>query len=198
MKYNNPIISGSYPDPSICFANGSYYLVASSFDLCPGLPVFVSEDLLNWKQTGHVFQIESEIGVKKYTSPTEFYAPTIRYANKMFYVVTTNVATNETLLFKSQNPYEGWESAQIIEGWFGIDPSLFFDEDGTCYIQGTNDSKNSEEVLGIYQAELDIDSAEVLTKRILLTSGAGYKSPEAPHIYKKDDYYYLSLAEGGT
>ena len=91
MKYINPVISGFYPDPSICKAEGKYYLVCSSFQFFPGVPLYESDDLVNWKQIGHVLTRKSQLPLEGAGSWGGIYAPTIRYNNGRFYMVTTNV-----------------------------------------------------------------------------------------------------------
>ena len=93
MKYKNPIIKGMHPDPSICRVGEDYYLVNSSFEYFPGIPIFHSKDLIHWEQIGHCITRNSQLKlVKGFPNCTGIYAPTIRYSNGVFYVVTTNVA----------------------------------------------------------------------------------------------------------
>lgn len=194
--YKNPIIPGFYPDPSICYGNGSFYLVTSSFEYFPGIPLFKSDDLVNWSQIGHCLDREEQLNLNNAKTSTGIFAPTIRFNNDWFYVITTNITTNQNFFVKSKKPEMGWSDPIVIEGWSGIDPSLFFDDDGKVYIQGN--SYKSDEPLGIYQAEIDLDSGKIIGERQLICVGTGGKAPEAPHIYKKDGFYYLIVAEGGT
>ena len=92
MKYINPVISGFYPDPSICKAEGKYYLVCSSFQFFPGVPLYESDDLVNWKQIGHVLTRKSQLPLEGAGSWGGVYAPTIRYNNGRFYMVTSQMA----------------------------------------------------------------------------------------------------------
>ncbi|MCM3439267.1 glycoside hydrolase family 43 protein [Metabacillus halosaccharovorans] len=195
MKYNNPVISGFHPDPSICNVGEDYYLVTSSFEYFPGVPIFHSKDLVNWKKIGHCLTRESQLDLKESKSSLGIFAPTIRYHNSKFYMITTNFTLRKNFFVWSEKPEGPW-SEPIWLDWPGIDPSLLF-EDNKVYLTGTQDIFSSETV-GIYQAEIDIDTGTILTERKLIWEGSGGAYPEGPHLYKKNDYYYLLVAEGGT
>lgn len=201
MKYTNPIITGFHPDPSICRVGEDYYLVNSSFHYFPGVPIFHSRDLVNWKQIGHCLARPEQLSLSKVGSSMGIFAPTIRYHNGYFYMITTVI--NEKIETGILNFYvcatdpEGEWSDPVFLDWQGIDPSLFFDEDGSVYITGTNDIAG-EEMEGIYQAKIDIQTGKILTPRQLIWTGTGGKSPEGPHLYRIKDTYYLMIAEGGT
>lgn len=197
MNYTNPVISGFHPDPSVCRVDDDYYLVTSSFDYFPGIPIFHSKDLVNWKQIGHVLTRESQLPLNRVReSPVSqgIYAPTIRYHNGRFYVITTNISTMQNFYVWAENPKGPWSEPVIIEGWMGFDPSLLFD-DGKVYLTGAGLPVMEPE--GIYQAEIDIESGKLLSERQLIWKGA-FSSPEGPHLYKINDWYYLLIAEGGT
>lgn len=85
MKYHNPVIKGFYPDPSVCKVEDTYYLVCSSFQYFPGVPIFESNDLINWKQIGHCLTRESQIQLGKVSSSGGVFAPTIRHHKGRFY-----------------------------------------------------------------------------------------------------------------
>ncbi|MEH7418053.1 glycoside hydrolase family 43 protein [Neobacillus drentensis] len=200
MKYTNPVISGFHPDPSVCRVGKDYYLVTSSFEYFPGIPIFHSKDLVNWKQIGHVLTRESQLPLTRIhrSGPSQgIFAPTIRFHNGRFYVITTNISTTKNFYVYAEHPEGPWSEPIFIEGWGGIDPSLFFDDDGKVYISGTS-AFGSAEPAGIYQAELDIESGTLQTERQLLWKGTGGSSPEGPHLYKINGWYYLMIAEGGT
>ncbi|WP_138750872.1 glycoside hydrolase family 43 protein [Paenibacillus sinopodophylli] len=202
MKFENPILSGCYPDPSICRVGDDYYLVNSSFTYYPGIPIFHSQDLINWSQIGHVLTSERQLplsskksGSGTLNSFTGIYAPTIRYGNGRFYVISTNVEHSGNFMVWSENPEGPW-SDPIYLDWSGIDPSLLFDRDGKVYLTGTG--SNNDEVSGIYQAEFNPDTGAVLTERRMIWEGTGGSFPEGPHLYRIHDRYYLVIAEGGT
>ncbi len=197
MKYTNPIIPGFHPDPSICRVGEDYYLVTSTFEFFPSIPVFHSKNLLDWEQIGFCVT-ENEYLPLTCGNPNAsgIYAPTIRYNNGKFYVICTNVPTSDTtdkrygnFIISTEDPSGEW-SAPVWLDCPGIDPSLFFDDDGKVYYCGTSG--------GVYFCEINPDTGEILSEKKYLWSGTGGVAPEAPHIYKKDGWYYLMLAEGGT
>ena len=130
--YENPIIKGFNPDPSVCRAGDDYYLVTSSFQYFPGVPLYHSKDLINWEQIGHVLTRESQLPLKEARSWNGIYAPTIRYNNGKFYMITTNVTSNGNFIVTATDPHGAW-SEPILLDMPGIDPSLFWDDDGRCY-----------------------------------------------------------------
>jgi xylan 1,4-beta-xylosidase len=195
MKYQNPIIPGFYPDPSICRVGSDYYLVTSSFQYFPGVPVFHSKDLVNWKQIGHCLTRPSQLPLNKERSSGGIYAPTIRYNDGIFYMVTTHVSNGGNFYVYTDNPAGEWSEPVFVDQ-AGIDPSLLFNDDGRVYFcsNGNNDSKES----GIHLCEIDIKTGKNLTESKFIWSGTGGRYPEAPHIYKINNSYYLMIAEGGT
>ncbi|MDQ8736495.1 glycoside hydrolase family 43 protein [Paenibacillus sp. LHD-38] len=201
MKYVNPVISGFHPDPSICRVNEDYYLVTSSFGYFPGVPIFHSRDLINWNQIGHCLTRESQLKLTegkqhKFTAVgfTGIFAPTLRYHEGKFYMITTNVAVAKNFIVSADKPEGPWSDPVYLE-WPGIDPSLLFDEDGKVYVTGT---AVNDEPTGIYQAEIDLETGSLLSERRNIWQGTGGRFPEGPHLYRIDGKYYLLIAEGGT
>ena len=194
MKYRNPILPGFYPDPSICRVGQKYYMVTSSFEYFPGVPIFRSKDLINWQQIGHCLTRESQIPLKGVTPSGGVWAPTIRYHNGLFYMTTTNVSGKGNFYVTAEDPAGEW-SDPIWLSVGGIDPSLTFDDDKVYY---TVSHPDSDGTWGIAQAELDITTGQLLSELKHIWYGSGGKSPEAPHLYKIGGFYYLMIAEGGT
>ena len=190
MKYKNPVIPGFYPDPSICRAGDDYYLVTSSFKYFPGVPIFHSRDLINWRQIGYCLTRKSQLPLEKIQTYNGIYAPTIRYHDGLFYVITTNVPEGGNFYVYAKDPKGEWSKPIWVEGT-GIDPSLFFDDDGKVYFTGTGDNC-------IVQSEIDIKTGKHLTDIRYIWSGTGGTYPEGPHLYKINGLYYLMIAEGGT
>lgn len=197
MQIRNPIIPGFHPDPSICRAGEDYYLVTSSFEYFPCIPIFHSTDLVNWEQLGYCVEDNAYLPLMHGNpNASGIYAPSIRYSSGKFYVICTNVSTSEisgpgygNFIVTSQDPGQGW-SAPVWVDTPGIDPSLFFDDDGKVYYCGSSD--------GIIFCQIDPDSGEILSEKKHIWYGTGGAYPEGPHIYKKDGFYYLMIAEGGT
>lgn len=194
MKYQNPVVKGFYPDPSVCAANGKYYLVCSSFQYFPGVPLFESGDLVNWTQIGHVLTRKSQVMLDKVPSSGGVFAPTIRYDNGRFYMVTNNNTTNKNFYVYTDNIHGEW-SDPIEVDQDGIDPSLYF-ENGHAYFisNGTDDEGNG----GVVQCEINIETGEKLSPCRCIWKGSGGRFLESPHMYKINGTYYLMAAEGGT
>ncbi|MCU6798163.1 glycoside hydrolase family 43 protein [Paenibacillus sp. WQ 127069] len=202
MQYTNPIVKGFYPDPSICRVNEDYYIVTSSFGYYPGVPIFHSKDLVNWKKIGYCLSRESQLPLfqshefpKRLVGKTGIYAPTLRYHNGRFYMVTTNQAHYRNFVVWAEKPEGPWSEPLVLE-WGGIDPSLLFDDDGKVYISGTSAGHGEPE--GIYQAEIDLETGKLVSARKLIWEGTGGPYPEGPHLYRIGNLYYLVIAEGGT
>ena len=195
MKFKNPVLRGMYPDPSMCAANGKYYMVCSTFQYFPGIPLFESEDLINWKQIGHVLTRKSQLLTEKNNTGAGIYAPTIRYNNGRFYMVVTNVSNIGNFYVYTDDIYGEWSDPIKVEQ-NGIDPSLFFDDDGKVYfISNGNDSEGRGY---IQMSQIDIKTGKKLSENEPLWYGTGGRYIEAPHMYKFGEYYYLLNAEGGT
>lgn len=194
MIYTNPVLKGFYPDPSVCRANGKYYMVCSSFQYFPGVPLFESEDLINWKQIGHVLTRKSQVMLDKINSSGGVFAPTIRSNNGRFYMVTTNDTTHENFYVYTDDIYSEWsEPITVQQG--GIDPSLYF-EDGKTYFMSNGSDDNG--INGVTQCEINIETGEKLSASKCIWQGSGGRYLESPHLYKIGEYYYLTAAEGGT
>ncbi len=187
--YKNPIIKGFHPDPSVCRVDSDYYLVTSSFEYFPGVPIYHSRDMVNWEQIGNVLSRRSQLELSKSGVSGGIYAPTIRYNDGVFYMITTNVSNKGNFFVYTTDPKGEWSEPVWLEQG-GIDPSLYF-EDGKCYMTSNPDD-------AIWLCEIDKKSGKRLSTSKKIWSGTGGRYPEAPHIFKKDGYYYLLIAEGGT
>ena len=196
MQYRNPIIPGFHPDPSICRVGGDFYLVTSSFEYFPGVPIFHSRDMVNWKQIGHCLTRKSQLPLDKAGSSGGIYAPTIRHHAGRFYMVTTNVSHRGNFYVHTDNPAGEW-SDPIWVDQPGIDPSLLFDDDGKAYFVTNGAKDHAHGNRGAFQSEIDIATGKLGDCRHLW-NGTGGQYPEGPHVFKKDGWYYLLMAEGGT
>ena len=194
MLYSNPIIKGFYPDPSVCEADGKYYLVCSTFQYMPGVPVFESSDLVNWTQIGNALTRSSQVELRSVPSSGGVFAPTIRYNNGRFYMVTTNDTLHKNFYVYTDDIRGEWsEPVYVDQG--GIDPSIMFDGDKVYFISNGQDDYGN---WGITQCEIDIKTGKKLTHSKTIWHGSGGRYLESPHMYKIGDYYYLTAAEGGT
>lgn len=187
--YQNPVIPGYYPDPSVCRVGDDFYLVNSSFCYFPGVPIFHSKDLVNWEQIGNCLSRPSQVKLTNASCWGGIFAPTIRYHEGVFYMITTNVSDKGNFLVHTTNPRGEWsEPVWIKQG--GIDPSLYF-EKGKCYLVSNPNG-------GIYLCEINPLTGEQLTPSKRIWDGTGGRHPEGPHLYQKDGWYYLLISEGGT
>ena len=212
-KFSNPIIRGGYPDPSICKVGDTFYLVNSSFEYFPGLPIHKSKDLINWELIGYGLhrksQVDSTVNLVDVQSNGGIHAPTIRYKDGVYYIITTNVYYDEkekkaemvNFIITAKNPAGPWSDPIHILGAPGIDPDLFFDDDGKVWYVGNQmpENPNFDGEGEIWLQELDINEFKLVGEKHLLWRGAcGGVWAEGPHMYKKDGRYYLLIAEGGT
>lgn len=191
--YQNPVIRGMNPDPSIVRVGPDYYLVTSSFEYFPGCPVYHSVDLVHWQRIGYALSRASQYPVDKAGAHPSLYAATIRYHEGTFYIITTDVRGGGNFYVTASNPAGPWSDPVYVEkGMF--DPSLFFDDDGKVYYT----RRGPRPAEGIVQAEIDIKTGHLLTP--LRTIATSFLTPgaEGPHLYKIDGWYYLALAEGGS
>ena len=195
MKYRNPIISGYNPDPSICRVGEDYYIVNSSFEFYPGVPVYHSRNLVNWELEGYCLTEESQLDLHGCRPSGGIYAPTIRYHQGIFFMTTTNTSGKGNFIVHTTDMKKGWsEPAWVDQG--GIDPSLLFDDDGTVYF--ASPSMDSEGKTGIFLCQVNPFTGERLTESVVISRGCGGRYAEGPHLYKWFGKYYLMLAEGGT
>ncbi len=194
MKYQNPVLRGFYPDPSVCCVNGVYYMVCSSFQYFPGVPLFESRDLVNWTQIGHVLTRPSQVALDGAPSSGGVFAPTIRFHNGRFYVTTTNNSTQQNFYVWTDDIYGPWSEPVYVEQ-DGIDPSLYFEGD-RCWFTGTGVDDFGES--GIIQSEIDIATGAKLTPSRSIWKGTGGRFVEGPHLYRIGRWYYLLASEGGT
>jgi len=202
--FRNPILSGCYPDPSICRVGEDYYLVTSTFEYFPGLPIFHSRDLIHWHQIGHVLDRASQLDLDGIRPSAGLYAPTIRHHNGIFYVINTLVdgkTKQGNFVVTATQPQGPWSEPYWLDA-DGIDPSLFFEDDGKCWYVGThlNEEGHYTGHTEIFLQELDLEKMKLVGDATVLWDGAlkGVVWAEAPHIYKINGWYYLMIAEGGT
>ncbi|MGB8492152.1 MAG: glycoside hydrolase family 43 protein [Bacteroidales bacterium] len=182
VTYNNPVIPGFWSDPSVCRVGDDYYLVNSTFEYFPGVPVFHSKDLVNWELIGYCIDRPTQL-----PRGLNIFATTIRHHEGTFYMITTNVGAEGNFYVTATNPAGPWSDPVLIEAQ-GIDPDLFFDDDGKAYVISST----------FILHEIDLKTGKFISEGLKIWNGTGGRYPEGPHIYKKDGFYYLMAAEGGT
>lgn len=194
IRYANPILPGFYPDPSIVRAEDYFYLVCSSFEYFPGVPIFRSRDLIHWEQIGNVLDRISQLDLTGQKSSDGIYAPALRYHAGTFYMITTDVRGIGNFYVTATNPAGPW-SDPIRIPYGGIDPSLFFDDDGKVYVTAQQGADYDSHAI---QYEIDIATGEALSEPQVVWHGDGGPWTEGPHLYKINGMYYMMSASGGT
>lgn len=204
-NFKNPILSGFYPDPSICRVGDTYYLVNSSFEWYPGLPIHRSKDLVNWEKIGHGLHRPNQIVYKNgLNNSNGIFAPTIRCYKGTFYIITTMVGQDGNFIITAKNPAGPWSDPIWIKDAPGIDPSLFWDDDGRCYytgasvIDGTRNDWPGKN--GVWMQEINPNNGVLIGGKKQLTYGhaSNARWAEGPHLYKINGEYLLLIGEGGT
>lgn len=205
-RVRNPILPGCHPDPSICRVGETYYLVTSTFEYLPGLPVHRSTDLANWELIGHAIDRPGMLDMSGMASSSGLYAPTLRHHDGRFWLVCTLVDQNDparggNFVITAEDPAGPWSDPVWIDA-DGIDPSLFFDDDGRVWAHGTRPARSPQwpEQTEIWLREFDPRTMALIGVEHVLWRGAviGAVWSEGPHIYRVDGRYYLITAEGGT
>lgn len=211
-----PILAGFYPDPSICRVGDDYYLVTSSFELFPGVPIWHSRDLVSWTQIGNVLDRPSQLDLAPmsewisgggYRTDGEeaargagsdgIYAPTIRHHEGRYWMTTTiaNHFARGPLIVHAERPEGPWSDPVYVKGLVGIDSDLIWDDEGTCHLTLSSYDSGTPRIVTVavdpFTGELRGDEREIW-------SGTGGLAPEAPHFYRRGGWWYLILAEGGT
>ncbi len=200
--FSNPIIPGFAPDPSIVRVGEDFYVINSTFEYFPGIPIYHSRDLINWDLIGYALHDPKQVDLDTISSGSGIHASTIRYHDGLFYIITTNNIDGELVNFvvTAEDPKGPWSDAIVIEGAPGIDPSLLFD-DGRVWYVGNHAPPDPAFVgeMEIWLQELDSETLQLIGERHFLWRGCCQGAyAEGPHIYKKDGFYYLLISEGGT
>ncbi len=201
-QFSNPVLPGSHPDPSVCRVGPDYYLVTSTFEYFPGLPIHHSRDLVHWRLLGHVLDRPSQLPLQGVPASGGLYAPTIRHHDGVFHVVCTLVnGTRESgnFIVTATDPAGPWSEPKWLPEADGFDPSLFFDDDGRAWWTATRLVRPPGET-EIWLREFDPVRLELVGDEHVVWRGALRDAvwPEAPHLYKVDGRYVLLTAEGGT
>lgn len=205
--FYNPVLPGWYSDPSICTNGKDYFLVTSTFSYYPGVPIFHSTDLLNWKQIGHVLDRPEQLPLNGQQVSEGIFAPAISYNvyNQTYYMITTNIRRGNFFV-KTKDPFGDWSDPIWLPDVHGIDPSFFFDDDGKAYIVNNDEPDGGSTYEGhraIRVIEFDLENEKTKGKSIMLVNGGVDISQkpiwiEGPHLYKISGNYFLMCAEGGT
>jgi xylan 1,4-beta-xylosidase len=207
MEFTNPILAGFYPDPSICRVGDDYYLVNSTFAYYPGIPVFHSKDLVNWRLIGYVIDRPDELNYDSLGVSRGIFAPAIRYHDGTFYVTCTFVDGGGNFVCTAKNPAGPWSKPVWLPQVSGIDPSLFFDNDGKAYLVYNSVAPDNRPLYNGHRTirirSFDTHKLAVNDdEKILVNGGTDIEEKpqwiEGPHIFKVGEYYFLICAQGGT
>jgi alpha-N-arabinofuranosidase len=205
--YRNPILQGFYPDPSLTRVGDDYYLVTSTFAWFPGIPIFHSRDLVSWTQIGNAIDRPDQLDFRRLGLSRAVFAPTIEHRGGTFYILNTCVDCGGNFLITATDPAGPWSDPvwlPDLEG--GIDPSLFFDSDGSAWILNNGPPEGTPLYEGhraIWIQRFDVAAKKTVGPRTLLVNGGVDLSTrpiwiEGPQLIRKDGFYYLIAAEGGT
>jgi len=219
--YSNPIVPGFAPDPSVVLVDDTFFLVNSSFHLFPGLPIYASKDLKTWKHIGNAIHRPDQLTLRLASAlhlPIDtghhiiaaggLFAATIRHHKGTFYVICSNAAMppdgimtagTDNFVVSTTDIYAGDWSDPVYVPFSGIDPDLFFDDDGKVYLQGCFQmNREVQPSCDIRQFQVDLSTGKALSKTKTIWDGWAKYDTEGPHIYKVGSWYYLVVAEGGT
>lgn len=205
--YRNPVAAGFFPDPSIVRRGDDYYMVHSSFAYLPGVPVLHSRNLADWELVGHVLTRPTQADFAGLGVSRGIFAPTIRYHDGLFYMITTAVDAGGNFYATATDPAGPWSDPVWLPEIDGIDPDLFFDDDGRAWL-AHNGPPPGEPLYDGHRAiwlwEFDPEQGRVRPEsgRIIVNGGTDLDAKpvwiEGPHLYRRDGWYYLICAEGGT
>ncbi|NLF05830.1 MAG: glycoside hydrolase family 43 protein [Actinomycetales bacterium] len=192
----HPVVPGYHPDPSVCRVGEEYFLATSSFEYAPGVPIHRSTDLVHWELLGHALTREDQWPLGTFADSRGIFAPTLRHHDGRFWMITTDVdGLGGQLLVTAQDPAGPWSPAVRLPHVAGIDPDIAWDDDGRCLVTFC---ATLEPRIHIMQVEVDPATGETLEEPRSMWSGTGLEHPEAPHLYRRDGWWYLMVAEGGT
>src|SRR5215475_7616391 len=177
-RFQNPILPGFYPDPSICRVGDDYYLVTSTFEYFPGVPIFHSRDLVHWQQIGHVLDRPSQLNLDNVPYSYGIFAPTLRYHDGLFYMVTTLADPQRkfhNFIVTAEKPEGPYSEPYFLNDAPGIDPSLFFDDDGRAWYTGNRNPMGADHRVSakreIWLQELDLKTMQLVGDKFVLWDG---------------------------
>lgn len=205
-QYRNPILAGYYPDPSIVRVGRDYYLVNSTFAWFPGIPIWHSRDLVTWRQIGNAIDRQDQLDFAGITMSSGVFAPAISYHAGRFYIANTCVRCGGNFVITATDPAGPWSRPAWLPSVEGIDPSLFFDDDGRAWLVNNREPTGGSSYDGhraIWIEEFDPKTLAVKgTPKMIVDGGADPAARpiwiEGPHLIKRNGAYYLIAAEGGT
>lgn len=202
----NPILRGMYPDPSVCRVGGTYFLVNSTFEYLPGLPIHYSHDLVEWTLVGHAIHDSAQFDPEQFNysrvgDSQGMFAPTIRYHDGLFYIACTSMEGGGNFYVTAADAAGPWSRPVLLPDARGIDPSLFFHEGRAWWIGCREvDEQTFEGETEVWMRELDLERGELVGDELVIWTRTQARAvwAEGPHLYHRDGWFYLMTAEGGT
>ena len=215
LRIHNPILRGFNPDPSIVRVGGDYYIATSTFEWFPGVQIHHSHDLVSWRLAARPLHRAAQLDMRGEPDSCGVWAPCLTYADGLFYLVYTDVkrfgrttaagASGASLrdfhnYLVTSASVEGEWSDPVALNSSGFDPSLFHDDDGRKYLVNMlwDHRPGHGRFAGIVLQEYSTAEQKLIGGRHTIFSGTSLGFTEAPHLYKRDGWYYLLTAEGGT
>lgn len=189
QSYKNPVIPGFNPDPSVCRVGDDFYLATSSFGYFPGVPMYHSKDLIHWEHIGYCLTRDEQLPIEQGKVQDGIYAPTLRYHDGTFYMVTTNMTHRQNFYVTAKNPAGPWSDPVYLD-IEGYDPSFLFVND-SLYLTWANQA-------AVFQSVINPETGELITNPKIIFNEQKFHGTEGPHVYQIGDHYYLSVAHGGT
>lgn len=202
----NPILPGFNPDPSIVRVGDDYYIATSTFEWFPGVQIHHSKDLVHWEQLPHPLNRVSQLDMEGNINSGGVWAPCLSYDNGTFYLIYTDVKSRAGA-FKDTHNYlvtatdiRGPWSEPIYLNSSGFDPSLYHDDDGRKWLLNMvwDYREGVNRFAGTYLQEYSVEKQALVGPVVNIFKGTHLGLTEAPHLYKRNGYYYLITAEGGT
>jgi xylan 1,4-beta-xylosidase len=202
----NPILRGFNPDPSIIRAGPDFYIANSTFEWFPGVQIHHSRDLANWRLIAHPLNRASQLDMRGAPASCGVWAPCLSYDGGTFYLIYTDVKTwtnpakdTHNYLVTTRDIAGDWSEPRYLNS-SGFDPSLFHDEDGRKWLVQmiTDHRKDKNRFGGIIIQEYSARERSLVGEPNHIFMGTELGYTEGPHLYKKNGYYYLLIAEGGT
>lgn len=199
-QYKNPIIYADYSDPDVIRVRDNFYLVASSFDQVPGLPILQSKDLVNWKILGHALLRQPPYDVYSKTQHGNgVWAPSIRYHKGEFYIFYPDVDYG-IYMVKSPNPSGPWSLPILIQPGKGLeDPCPLWDDNGKAYLIHAYAGSRAGIKNILVLNKMNSEGTKILDEGVIIYDGHGVdKTVEGPKLYKRNGYYYIFAPAGGV
>ena len=198
--YNNPIIHADYSDPDAIRVGDDFYMISSSFNAVPGIPILHSNDLVNWAIIGHaIMKLEPEKDFDIVQHGNGVWAPSIRYHSGMFYIFSPD-PDRGIFVLKSKTIIGPWSDPILVEAGKGlIDPCPLWDDDGKVYLVHAYAGSRAGFKSIIVVKELNAAADKVIGNAVMVYDGhASDVTVEGPKFYKRNNYYYIFAPAGGV